>query len=267
MTTTSMPVRPQMPRLDDVLALPARTVKPRACGLTSVMDSGVPVGILRSVLADFSPYIDHAKLGIGSAYITPNVDEKIACYSEHRVQVCLGGTLFEKYVSQKKLDDYVHLVRRLGLDLVEVSNGTIELPLADRIAIVRDLAGEFTVLAEVGCKDQKQIMPPSEWMAEISALLAAGATYVITEGRNSGTAGIYRENGEIRTGLVSDIVRTFGPERLIFEAPNASAQNFLINLAGANVNLGNVSPMDVLQLEAQRQALRSETFHLKIEAP
>jgi len=104
-------------------------------------------------------------------------------------------------------------------------------------------------------------------MAEISALLAAGAAYVITEGRNSGTAGIYRENGEIRTGLVSDIVRTFGPERLIFEAPVASAQNFLINLAGANVNLGNVSPMDVLQLEAQRQALRSETFHLKIEAP
>lgn len=227
-----------------------------------VSDTGVPVGLLRALLADYACFIDYVKLGIGSAYVTPNLKEKLAVYAEYGIPVYFGGTLFEKFQHQGKFDQYLDYLRGLGISHLEISNGTTDLSLDARVALVERVKGEFTVFSEVGCKDKNFIMPPSQWIEEINTLMAAGSTFVITEGRDSGTAGIYRSSGEIRTGLVSDIIKSCDASRVIFEAPNGPAQMFFIGLLGADVNIGNVPPSEVLVLEAERCGLRSETFFI-----
>jgi len=159
------------------------------------------------------------------------------------------------------LDDYKSMMNKLGVNLLEVSCGTIDISLEDRIALIEDFKKDFKVLSEVGSKDTDTIMPPSVWIKEINTLLDAGCEYVITEGRNSGTAGIFRTSGEIRTGLVADIITQIDSAKLIFEAPTPKAQMYFINQVGPNVNLGNVALKDLLLLETQRLGLRSETFH------
>lgn len=245
-----------------MLELPARTVKPRVTGLTCINDTGTPCGELADRLADYGSLVDIVKLGIGSAYVTPNLDRKLDLYRRYAIPVYFGGTLFEKFYHQNKLNAYLDYLRKRDIHHIEISNGTIELPLDQRVALTKQVKGEFIVIAEVGCKDQQTIMPPSQWIKEMKALLEAGAAYVIAEGRDSGTAGIYRESGEIRSGLVSDILDSVGGERVIFEAPKARDQMFLVKLAGSNVNLGNIHWQDVLVLETERQALRYETFHI-----
>ncbi len=192
--------------------------------------------------------------------------EKIALYREYGVEVYFGGTLFEKFTYQGKLAQYLEMLRHYGVTWLEVSNGTLDTSLAERVQIVEQLCDKFTIVGEVGCKDANKIMPPSQWIAEMKALLAAGCTYVITEGRDSGTAGVYRANGEIRTGLVADMIAAVDPRRIIFEAPKAQAQMFFINQMGPNVNLGNVAPRELLLLETQRVGLRNETFFLSAES-
>jgi len=242
------------------LQLPPRTSKPRAYGITAITDLGVPVQSLRELLADFHPYLDIAKFGIGSAYVTPRLEEKIALYREYGVIPYFGGTLFEKFVHQSSIKEYVAYLKRNKVEWIEISNGTIDLPLERRVELIRQLSGEFKVFAEVGCKDAQKVMPPSEWIHELQSLLEAGASYVITEGRDSGTAGIYRTSGEIREGLLSDILHAIDPKRIIFEAPTPQSQMYFINLVGPNVNLGNVASKDILLVESQRVGLRYETF-------
>jgi phosphosulfolactate synthase len=150
------------------------------------------------------------------------------------------------------------------VDWIEVSNGTVDFPLADRLRLVKSLAGEFKVVAEVGCKDANKVMPPSEWIEELQSLLAVGASYVITEGRDSATAGIYRSSGEIREGLLTDILKSVDRKKIIFEAPDAKNQMYFIKLVGPEVNLGNVPATALLLLESQRRALRYETFFLPL---
>lgn len=245
------------------LSLPYRTEKPRKQGLTSLHDINTTIGGLRQILEDYGSFIDIAKIGVGTALVTPRLKEKISLYHEHDIAVYFGGTLFEKFYQNNLIVEYRRLMEEFNIDWVEISCGTIDIPLATRKQIVTEFNTDFTVVAEVGSKDSASIMPPSQWMEEIDELLSSGAEYVVTEGRNSGTAGVFRPTGEIRTGLVSDIISTFGPEPLIFEAPTTDSQVFFINQVGPNVNLGNVSPVDVLLLETQRLGLRSETFHLK----
>ena len=242
------------------LKLPHRTKKPRSHGITAITDLGITVTDLRDVLVEYHDYLDIAKFGIGSAYLTPRLDEKIAVYREFGVVPYFGGTLFEKFCQQRKVPAYAKYLRAHKIDWIEISNGTIDLSLAQRVKLVRQLAGDFTVVAEIGCKDVARIMPPSEWIEELQAVLDAGASYVITEGRDSATAGLYRESGEIREGLLSDIVAVIDPTKTIFEAPTPRTQMYFINRFGANVNLGNVAARDLLVLEAQRQGLRYETF-------
>ena len=249
----------------DMLNLPKRTSRPRTSGLTSVQDTRLSSGELKLILNDYSDFIDIAKLGIGVAYILPNLKEKIRLYQDAGVSVYFGGTLFEKFYHQNKLDDFLKFIDQNGINMLEVSTGTIDIEIDERCKLVERLSANYNVLSEVGSKDADAIMPPSQWIDEIKALLEAGAKYVITEGRDSGTAGIYRPSGEIRTGLVSDIMTQVDPEKLIFEAPSSSMQMFFINQVGTNVNLGNVSPLDLAVLEAQRVGLRSETFHLSGE--
>jgi phosphosulfolactate synthase len=243
------------------LVLPAHAAKPRDCGLTCLNDVGTPIRMLEAYLADYASMVDYAKLGVGTACVTPRLKEKVELYRAHGVEVYFGGTLFEKFQSQGKLGSYLSILDDLGIGTIEISNGTIELSLEERVAITHQLRDRYRVLAEVGCKDQQVIMPPSQWVREMTALLAAGARYVVAEGRDSGTAGIYRDSGEIRSGLVSDIAATVDPARIIFEAPKQRDQMFLINLVGSNVSLGNIKWEDVLILETERRALRYETFH------
>jgi phosphosulfolactate synthase len=242
------------------LTLPRRSRKPRKHGITAITDLGLTVAGLRELLTEYAAYLDIAKFGIGSAYLTPRLAEKLALYREFQVIPYFGGTLFEKFQQQGKTREYLQYLRQLGVDWIEISNGTIEMSLKERVKLIRSLAGEFNVVAEIGCKDATAIMPPSQWIEELQACLDAGARYVITEGRDSATAGLYRESGEIREGLLSDILHSIDPKRTIFEAPTHKTQMYFINLVGANVNLGNVQARDLLVLETQRQGLRYETF-------
>ena len=244
------------------LTLPERTSKPRAEGLTAITDTGLPTVELQGILEDFHEFLDIAKLGVGSAYVTPTLGEKLELYRSYNVVPYFGGTLFEKFYHQNCLEDYLDYLAHWNVDWIEVSTGTIDITLEARVELVQRLCQDFTVLCEVGSKDKDAIMPPSKWIQEMSTLLEAGCRYVITEGRDSGTAGVYRPSGEIRTGLVSDIIHTIDTQKIIFEAPKPSSQMFFINHVGANVNLGNVSARDLVLLETQRQALRYETFHL-----
>jgi phosphosulfolactate synthase len=248
----------------DLLELPQRTLKkPRNHGITSVHDVGYSISELRGLLTDYHAFIDIAKLGIGSAYITPRLEEKIALYKEFDVIVYFGGTLFEKFYHCSTIANYTSYLKSLGISWLEVSTGTLDIPLAKRVAIVQELSQDFVVLAEVGTKDTQPLMPPSQWIGEIETLLATGCRYVIAEGRSSGTAGIYQSNGNIRALLISEILAAIDPNKIIFEAPHSKMQMFFINLVGPNVNLGNISPHDLLLVETQRCGLRSETFFVK----
>lgn len=245
------------------LLLPERTKKERNFGITSIADFGTPLGVLEEILDDYHEFIDIAKLGIGSAYVTPNLKRKLALYEEFKIKPYCGGTLFEKCYYQKKLPEYIRYLRKMKIEFIEVSNGTFDIPIDQRVAIIKELANEFTVMAEVGSKDQLKVMPLANWQEEIRMLLEAGCKYVITEGRDSGTAGIYDENGEVKKELIKTMLENIDNKKIIFEAPTPKQQMFFINEIGANVNLGNVKLQDVLVLESQRQGLRSETFYLE----
>lgn len=242
------------------LELPRRTRKPRKHGLTAITDLGLTVAELRELLTEYHEYLDIAKFGIGSAYLTPRLADKVALYREHNVIPYFGGTLFEKFQQQRKVRDYLKYLKSFGVDWIEISNGTIEFSIKERVKLIRSLAGDFKVVAEIGSKDGAKIMPPSQWIDELQAVLEAGASYVIIEGRDSATAGLYRESGEIREGLLTDILHSIDPKRTIFEAPTHKTQMYFVRLLGANVNLGNIATRDLLVLETQRQGLRYETF-------
>ncbi|MCH6264149.1 MULTISPECIES: phosphosulfolactate synthase [Neobacillus] len=249
----------------DFLTLPERTSGSRTYGLTSVADFGTPMGELRNILADYSHIIDIAKIGIGSAYVTPNLKKKVDLYKEYGIKPYCGGTLFEKCYYQNKIPEYLSYLCELGIEWVEVSNGTLDIPLDHRLELIYMLKNNFNVIAEVGSKDTEKEMPISEWRAEIKQFLEAGCQYVITEGRDSGTSGIYEACGTIKSDLIQELVRDLDPNRIIFEAPSAKHQMYFIRELGPNVNLGNVKLSDVLMLEAQRCGLRSETFYLEAQ--
>jgi len=246
-----------------MLDLPLRQKKPRHFGITSLHDVSLNLAQSEDILKDFASYIDIVKLGVGTGYVMPRIKEKIKLFQSFDIKVYFGGTLFEKFYYQDKIDEYKKYLKSMNVNMVEISCGTLNISLDKRIELVKQFSEEFTVLAEVGSKDNEIIMAPSEWCKEIEKLLNAGSQYVITEGRNSGTAGVYRPSGEIRSGLIADIIKEFNIENLIFEAPTPKSQMYFLNMMGVNVNLGNVNPSDVLLLETQRLGIRSETFYLK----
>lgn len=246
-----------------MLNLPKRNNKPRKTGITSLHDISLTTKQLEFILEEHHEFVDIAKLGIGTAYITPNLNKKIEIYKSFNIEVYFGGTLFEKFYSQDKLDLYKKYLEDHQINSVEVSTGTIDLDIDKRVEIVKDFSKDFMVLSEVGSKDSEAVMAPSKWLHEIESLFEAGSSYVITEGRDSGTAGMFRSNGEIRTGLLDDILNSSEIDKIIFEAPTPASQIYFINKVGSNVNLGNINPYGVLQLETQRQSLRSDTFFLE----
>jgi phosphosulfolactate synthase len=241
------------------LDLPERTSKPRERGLTHVLDSGLSVSEVDGLVEVAGASVDIVKLGWGTSLVTGNLRDKLARYAHHGIPVVVGGTLTELAIRQGRVEEMVSWLHELGLRHVEVSDGTISLPPERKRELIRRLAGEFTVLSEVGSKDAEVIMAPYVWVEQIEGELEAGAWKVVAEARESGTAGIYRADGEVRAGLIDEIVHAIDPDRLIFEAPRKDQQVWLLQHLGSECNLGNIVPHDVLSLETLRLGLRADT--------
>ncbi|MDQ4042162.1 MAG: phosphosulfolactate synthase [Actinomycetota bacterium] len=245
------------------LDLPARSAKPRDQGLTHVLDRGLSVAEVEGMIEVAGDFVDFVKLGWGSALATGNLQAKLARYRAHDIPVVLGGTLTEIAISQRRLEGLVDYVKELGLMHVEVSDGTIELDHDEKLRLIERLAKEFTVFSEVGSKDDAKIMAPYRWVEQIESELAAGAWKVIAEARESGNAGIFRGDGEVRMGLIDEIAHEVDPGRMVFEAPRKHQQVWFIERFGPEVNLGNIPPADVLSLETLRLGLRSDTANVE----
>ncbi|MEX1062882.1 MAG: phosphosulfolactate synthase [Balneolaceae bacterium] len=240
--------------------LPKRTVKPRKKGITLVLDKGYSVRQAEDFCESASNYVDIVKLGWGTSYVTQNLDKKLDVYRSYGIPVYFGGTLFEAYVLRDQLDCYIKLMKRYDIRYTEVSNGTIWMSDMRKIEIIKRLSEEFTVLSEVGSKNPNDIIPPYKWVKMIRRELEAGAWKVICEARESGTVGVFRPNGEVRSGLIDEIADQISPDKLIFEAPQKEQQVWFIRKFGSNANLGNIQPMEVIPVETLRLGLRGDTL-------
>jgi phosphosulfolactate synthase len=244
------------------LALPERTAKPRITGLTHVLDKGLSLVQLQSLIETGGTSIDFIKLGWGTAYVSNGVKAKVAMCRGAGINLCLGGTLFEIAVRQGRLRAYVRWLHRLGIKHIEVSNGAVDLPVQRKRALIRTLSAELRVIAEVGSKDSSRPVIAAEWVEEMAGDLEAGASLLIAEGRESGTVGLYHADGEVREELVEAITEALPAGRVLFEAPRKEQQAWLIRRIGSNVNLGNIPPAEVLALETLRLGLRADTLDL-----
>lgn len=240
--------------------IPERTSKPRTDGVTMVMDKGLSIEEVKNFLSVSGPYVDLVKLGFGTSMVTPNLKEKLAVYANNDMPVYLGGTLFEAFVIRNCFDEYLNMIKEFGLNHVEVSDGSIVIPHAEKCGYIEKLAKHVTVLSEVGSKDAAHILPPYKWIELMRAELEAGSSYVIAEAREAGNVGIYRSSGEVREGLVQEILTQIPVAKIIWEAPQKAQQVYFLELCGCNVNLGNIAPNEVIPLEATRIGLRGDTF-------
>ncbi len=245
--------------------IPDRIKKPRESGLTMVMDKGLSVNEAINFLSVAHSHVDIIKLGFGTSFVTPNLREKLEIYKSYDIPIYFGGTLFEAFLIRNQFDDYVSVCKDFDINYLEVSDGSIEIPHAEKCGYIEKLAKEFTVLSEVGSKDATHIIPPYKWIEQMSAELEAGSTYVIAEAREAGNVGIYRGSGEVREGLVQEILTQIKGEKIIWEAPQKAQQLYFIELLGCNANLGNIAPSEVIPLEAMRLGLRGDTFNLFLD--
>jgi phosphosulfolactate synthase len=240
--------------------LPDRTVKPRSSGMTMVMDKGLSLRQVEDFIEVCGSYTDIVKLGWATSFVTPNLDQKIKLYSDAGIPVYFGGTLFEAMIVRGQFDDYCRLLDKYKLQYAEVSDGSITIEHDVKCGYIRKLAKQVTVISEVGSKDVQKIFAPYKWIKLMQAEIEAGAWKVIAEARESGNVGIYRDSGEVRQGLIDEILTQIPAETIIFEAPQKAQQVWFIKLIGANVNLGNIAPADVIPLETLRLGIRSDTF-------
>ena len=245
--------------------IPERTAKPRNSGLTMVMDKGLSVSEAKNFLEVAGPHVDIVKLGFGTSFVTPKLREKIEVYKEAGMCVYFGGTLFEAFLIRNQFEDYLAVCKDYGIDYMEVSDGSITIPHAEKCGYIEKMTKYGTILSEVGSKDAAHIIPPYKWIELMRAELEAGSTYVIAEAREAGNVGIYRGSGEVREGLVQEILTQIPAEKIIWEAPQKAQQLYFLELVGCNVNLGNIAPNEVIPLEAMRIGLRGDTFRLYLD--
>jgi phosphosulfolactate synthase len=249
-------------RPPDFLDLPSRSPKPRSRGVTHVIDKGLSLRDAEALMENACDYVDVVRLGWGSAYRTRELRRKLDVYRSFGVPPMLGGTLTELAWMQGRVDGLRSWLDDLGIEHVEVSSGVVPMPPEEKVALIERLARDRTVYAEVGEKDPHALMAPYRWVALIREALEAGATQVVCEGRADGSAGVYRPDGEVRTGLVDEIAHEVDVDRLIFEAPQKAQQIFFIEKFGSDVNVGNIDPTDVVSLETLRVGLRADTLML-----
>jgi phosphosulfolactate synthase len=245
----------------DFLQLPDRSVKPRQRGITHVLDRGLSIAEVDGLIEVAGDSVDLVKLGWGTALATGNLKPKLARYRGHAIPVVLGGSLTELAIAQERLERLIEWAHELKLEHFEISDGTIALEHERKLELIERLAKDFTVLSEVGSKDDTgAITPPYLWVEQMRRELDAGAWKVIAEGRESGTAGIFRPNGEVREGLIDEIVHDIDPARILFDAPRKDQQVWFVRRFGPDVNIGNVPVDEVLALETLRLGLRSDTM-------
>jgi phosphosulfolactate synthase len=242
--------------------IPERTKQPRQYGLTMVMDKGLSFRDAENFISVGAPHTDIVKLGFGTSFVTPNLRAKIELYQQHNIPVYFGGTLFEAFVIRNQFDDYLAMCKDYNIDVIEVSDGSIEIPHSEKCGYIEKISKFAKVFSEVGSKDAAHIIPPYKWIELMSAELSAGASYVIAEAREAGNVGIYRGSGEVREGLVQEILTKIPSEKILWEAPQKAQQLYFLELIGCNVNLGNIAPSEIIPLEAMRIGLRGDTFEL-----
>jgi phosphosulfolactate synthase len=242
--------------------IPERTKQPRQHGLTMVMDKGLSLRDAESFISVGAPHTDIVKLGFGTSFVTPNLRAKIELYQQNNIPVYFGGTLFEAFVIRNQFDDYIAMCKDYNINVIEVSDGSIEIPHSEKCGYIEKISKFAKVFSEVGSKDAAHIIPPYKWIELMSAELSAGASYVIAEAREAGNVGIYRGSGEVREGLVQEILTKIPAEKILWEAPQKAQQLYFLELIGCNVNLGNIAPSEIIPLEAMRIGLRGDTFDL-----
>ena len=240
--------------------LPERTQKPRDYGFTMVMDKGLSVREVEDFLEVAHEYIDIVKLGWATSYLTPNLKKKLKVYQDAGIPTYFGGTLFEAFVVRNQFDDYRRVLDTFNMTFAEVSDGSLDMDHDQKCEYIQTLARQVTVLSEVGSKDDQKIIPPYKWIALMQKELDAGAWKVIGEAREGGNVGLFRSTGEVRSGLVEEILTKIPFEKIIWEAPQKAQQVWFIKLLGANVNVGNIAPNEVIPLETIRLGLRGDTF-------
>ena len=245
---------------DGFLDLPRRAPKPRTVGLTHVIDKGLNLRDIEGLFDTAGEFVDVVKLGWGTSYVTNNLEKKIALYRSFQTPVVCGGTLFEAVYARGKVDEFKSWLIENRFSHVEISDGTLEIPRERKLELIQEFARDFTVLSEVGSKDAEVNYAPYLWVEWMKEELDAGAWKVITEGREGGTAGIYRPSGEMRTGLVDEIVHEIAVSDVLFEAPTKASQAWFVKQFGPDVNLGNIPPDEVIALETLRLGLRGDTL-------
>lgn len=241
--------------------IPERAAKPRDKGVTMVMDKGLSLREVENFLEVAGSYTDLVKLGWATSYLTPNLKEKLKLYRDAGIPVYFGGTLFEAFVVRNQFDDYCRVLDQYGMEYAEVSDGSIEIEHEEKCSYIQKLSKQVTVISEVGSKDSQKIFAPYKWINLMRAEIEAGSWKVIAEAREGGNVGIYRDSGEVRQGLVDEILTQIPEDKIIWEAPIKAQQVWFIELIGANVNLGNIAPAEVIPLETIRLGLRGDTFH------
>ncbi|MEO6188532.1 MAG: phosphosulfolactate synthase [Ginsengibacter sp.] len=249
----------------NISQIPDRRAKPRESGLTMVMDKGLSIEEAKNFMSSSKEHVDLVKLGFGTAFVTPNLREKIEIYQSFGVPVYFGGTLFEAFLIRNQFNDYVQVCKDFNIAFMEVSDGSISIPHTEKCGYIEKLTKLGTVLSEVGSKDAENIIPPYKWIQLMRAELEAGAKYVIAEAREAGNVGIYRGSGEVRQGLVEEILTQIPEEKILWEAPQKAQQLYFLELIGCNVNLGNIAPSELIALEAMRIGLRADTFDLYLD--
>jgi phosphosulfolactate synthase len=244
--------------------IPERTARPRTYGLTMIYDKGLSVMEARNLVSGAGPHVDLVKLAFGTALLSGGLREKIRIFQDAGIPVYFGGLLFEAYVVRGQFDDFLGLLKEYNIAYIEVSDGSIDIPHAEKCRYIEQLARYGTVLSEIGSKDKdrEHVTPPYQWIKLMQAELGAGAQYIVAEARETGTVGLYRNSGEVREGLVQEILTKIPAEKILWEAPQKDQQLYFLTLIGANANLGNISPTEVVALEAMRIGLRGDTFDL-----
>jgi len=240
--------------------IPSRTEKPRNQGITMMMDKGLGLRETEDFIEASAHLTDIVKFGFGTSYVTKDFEAKIKLYKAAGIRPYLGGTLFEAFYARGCYDDYLRVLDKYNLDLVEISDGSIIIPHKEKCKIIKQMSKYRTVLSEVGSKDSGIMISPAKWVNSMKAELDAGSWKVIAEGREAGNVGVFRPNGTAHTMLINRIVAKVAPESILWEAPQKNQQVWFIKLFGAEVNLGNIAPHDIIPLECLRLGLRGDTF-------
>jgi len=241
--------------------IPDRTTKPRQYGYTMAMDKGLSIREVEDFLSVSGDHVDIVKLGWATSFVTPTLKEKLDVYREAGIPTYFGGTLFEAFIVRNQFEDYQRILDKYDMTFAEVSDGSIELDHDIKCEYIRKLSNQVTVLSEVGSKDAEKIIPPYIWIRLMQEELDSGAWKVIGEAREGGNVGLFRSSGEVRSGLVEEILTKIPFEKIIWEAPIKSQQVWFIKLLGPNVNLGNIAPSELIPLETLRLGLRGDTFN------